>query len=295
MTILEKIEWALLASAVLLLIYTLIRMSGGGKQDDSAESLPGGEEGFGSVKRPQRIVDGAGIEAPYQLVWLIFGLAGAAAALMLMERFFIPSWLGVVIALLIPFSFWSVLGAVARRRANRFEEKLIDAVDLMIGVLSCGETPKEALTGVAEYGEQPVRRQFQFLKRRVDLGMSMQRALRPTVRLYDSEGLRLFSSTLAAKYAAGGDMVPVLKSLNKVLRERYRHRQRVYSQLTGAKLASLAIAASPYVIFTFYVFRKPEWIDNLFSSSMGTTLFVVAVCFQLIGFIWLNRLSRAEL
>jgi tight adherence protein B len=291
MELLEIIEWVVLAGALIVMAISLASM----RRPDEIEDGEGNadDQGFGTVSRPQRIVDGAGLDLPFWLVWLFFILVGMGVALLLMDRFYLPAWLGGLIALLIPYCLWNVISEIARRRSVRFEERLIDGIDLMISVLQCGETPRKALEAVAENGEQPVRDQFKYLVRRLEYGMGMHRALRPMVRRYDSEGLRLFANTLAAKSNVGGDMVPILVSLNKVLRDRYRHRERISSQMTGSKLASVLIGLSPYVIFIFYVYRKPEWIDRIFESSLGTSLFIGAVCIQILGFVWLNRLARS--
>ena len=289
METLEILEWAVLIGAIIVMLIVVARIlladeDAGGDSD---------EQGFGRVNRFQRIVDGAGLDVPFWFVWLFFLLVGTGIGLVIMDRFLAPFWLGILIALLVAYCLWNVLREIARRPSIRFEEKLIDSIDMIISVLECGETPRKALEAVAENGERPVRGEFKQLVRRLGFGMEIHRALRPMVKRYDSEGLRLFANTLAAKFTVGGDMVPILVSLNKVLRDRYRHRERVTSQMAGSRLASLFIAASPYIIFGFFVFFKPEWIDRIFESSLGTNLFIAAVCIQIFGFVWLNRLVRS--
>lgn len=287
----EHLEIFELAVLVVTIVVAVIFLR---PKSTAAASDRNGEPGFGTVGWQQRIVNGAGLTMNYLFVWFAMLLAGITLALVILELFAVPWWAGLLAALLFPYILWSLLTSVAHRRAVRFEEKLIDAVDLMISLLQSGETPLNALRGVAENGEEPVRSQFNLLVQRLDFGMEIYRALRPIIRGYDSEGLRLFANTLAVKFTLGGDLSPMLESLNQVLRDRYRYRVQVSSQMSGPRLASLAIAASPYVILAFYAFRKPDWIDRIFNSTAGTALFVGAVIVQILGFVWLGRLARSE-
>jgi tight adherence protein B len=283
-------EWLVLLIALAALVWLAIENARVKKREMGQKS----EHGFGTFSRPQRVVNGAGFTLPYGFVWLEIALIALAIGLLSVELFPAPWWSGLLIAVFIAVILWSVLANTAQKRAVRFEEKLIDATELMIATLQSGETPKNALRSVAHHGDPPVRSQFKALVSLLDVGVEIQRALRPIVLGYDSEGLRLFANTMVAKSTMGGDLEPILFSLNKVLRERQEHRLRMTSQMSGAKLASLGIAASPYVILVFYVFEKPDWIERVFASPLGTALFVAAVFIQMMGFLWLGRLTRLE-
>ena len=58
-----------------------------------------------------------------------------------------------------------------------------------------------------------------------------------------------------------------------------RHRNETISEVQGNR--------NPLIDF-------PEWIDRIFNTSIGTTLFIGAVCLQVLGLVWVNRLVRAE-
>ncbi len=201
----------------------------------------------------------------------------------------------VLAALLATWLPWSLLGTWARRRARRFEEKLVDAVAFMTSALQAGENPTRALTSAAAAAEGAVATELRGVVDRLDAGQEIWRALQPMVEGYDSEGTRLFAQTLIAKWATGGDLAPVLQRVNKIMRERLAMRLRLQSELAGARLGALIIALLPYLLIPVLLWRRPEWARALFVHPLGLQLFFSALLLQLVGILWLRRIMRFEM
>ena len=125
--------------------------------------------------------------------------------------------------------------------------------------------------------------------------MNVRRALQRIDLGYDCEGVRLFTRTVIAKWQAGGDLAPVLETVNQVLRERIRIRWRLDSQMSGARLAQMLTALMPYVLIPFFLWQRPDWIDRLRDHPLGPKLFFGAVVVQILGLLWMRRIMRIEL
>ncbi len=197
---------------------------------------------------------------------------------------------GVVAAL----ALWTSVTSLGRWRGRRFEEKLVDAVDAMVSGLYAGENIEEALVSGAEYAEGGARTEMREISGRLGVGMSIRSAVRRMVERFDSEGVRLFTQTLIAKWDVGGDLAPVLQAVVRVMRDRLRMRLQLHAQMTGARFAAVILAIMPYLLLPVFLWRKPEWLDSLFGDPVGIQLFVIAVILQLVGFLWLRRLMRIE-
>lgn len=190
---------------------------------------------------------------------------------------------------------WVAVSAVARRRAHRFEERLADALGFMVGSLQAGENPRQAFSSAAEASEGAVRREFLEVAHRLRAGMDIRRALRRIVEGYDAEGVHLFAKTLTAKWQVGGDLVPILQSVARVVRERIRVRMRLRSHLAGARVAAVAVALLPYAVIPVFQWQLPQVMDRLVTHPLGPTLITLAVLLQIIGWLWLARILRIEL
>lgn len=199
--------------------------------------------------------------------------------------------LAAVVAAWLP---WSILGTWARRRARRFEEQLIDAVAFMAAALQAGENPTRALGSAAEATEGAAAIELKRAGDRLDAGTGIRRALAPMVAGYDSEGCRLFAQTLIAKWAAGGDLAPVLERVNRIMRERLAMRLRLRSELAGARLSAMIVVVLPYLLLPFLLARRPEWFRSLTQHPTGLQLLFIALLLQITGILWLRRIMRTD-
>lgn len=197
--------------------------------------------------------------------------------------------------LLAAFLLWLSIKFWARRRARAFELKLVDAVSFMLSALRAGENLTQAFASAAEASEGRVQREFQEVAYRLSVGMSVRRALRRMDEGYDSEGTRLFTRTVIAKWQVGGDLVPVLETVNRVIRERLRVRWRLHSQLAGARLAVFMVAVFPYVLIPFFYWQRPDWIARLRDHPLGPRFLFGAIVLQILGVVWMRRIMKIEI
>ncbi len=203
--------------------------------------------------------------------------------------------LAVLSGLLSVYIPWTAIRQFRQWRALRFEQDLVDAVDLMAAALEAGENTSQALVSAAEGCEGSGRRELREIAHRLDLGMSIERALQRVHRKYPVEGVRLFVQSLIAKWYAGGDLAPVLRAIARIMRDRLSIRLRTRSELAGAQASALLLALLPYVLIVAFVLAAPFWIDSIVQHPSGPALLLFGVLLQLLGFVWLWRVIRVEL
>ena len=195
----------------------------------------------------------------------------------------------------VAFGAWMAAGWIGRRRAQRFESKLGDAVSLMIGALKAGENLTQSFATAAEASIGTIRKEFSEVARRLGIGMTIRRAIRPIAEGYDSRGTLLFTQTVIAKSQAGGDLAPVLEAVNRVIRERLRLRWRLERHLSAARLAAVMMSVIPYLLIPFYLWQQPDWLDRIFVHPLGQRLVFAALMLQLLSLLWLRRILKVEL
>ncbi len=193
------------------------------------------------------------------------------------------------LAAVIPFS---LVASAAHARARKFLEKFVDSIDIMCAALDGGEPPQNALAAAAVSSEDPSKRELLEAHQRLQLGFSVRRSFSRIVERYDSEGVRLITQVLIVKWQAGGDLSPVLRSVNQVARERLRQDRELRTQLAGAQASAILTAILPYLLLPFFFWKRPEWFYDLTTHPIGVQLLTVAILFQFVGFLWLRRLMR---
>ena len=228
---------------------------------------------------------------------LFLGVCGLAALLAFtaMARL-LPGWLlPALIALLAAYLPWLALSQWATSRSKSFEKELAYAVSFLVGAVRAGENTAQALVSAAEASKDPVRREFHAVADRLELGMTLERAVRPVLEGYDSPGVRLFVHTLLVKGPAGGDLAPILEKVATTIRERLRLRWRLRSQLAGAKAGTFIVAIVPYAILPVFLLVRPDWFSRLFHDPLGLRLLTFAILLQVAGLLVMRRVLQIEL
>lgn len=190
---------------------------------------------------------------------------------------------------------WACVTELARRRANRVEQQLTDAIDLAAGTLHAGSSLVQALTSAASVSRQPLSAELDEVLRRLSLAMPLDRAFARFNERYDSEGVRLFSVALAAKAQAGGELAPLLRALNETLRDRWRQQRQVRAQLAGARVTAMLVVFLPYAVAPVLAYLDPGWFDTLGRLPLGPAILFFAVMMQLVGALWIWRILAREL
>lgn len=179
-------------------------------------------------------------------------------------------------------------------QAQRFEERLVDAIDVMTAALVAGASPLRALEAAARWTEGRTRRELEEVLRRLGLGLDIGQALDRLVKVYDSEGVRLFGQALRAKWEIGGDLAEILTATNRIVRERNRMRMQAAGQLSGIRNASLFVACMPHVLYALLMLLQPQWIAAIHADPIGHRLLHAALALQVLGFLWLSRTLKFE-
>lgn len=293
-------EIGLLLASVLVVAYvvagfarTRVRQR---REEDMVERLAGDEaDAPPSVDRGRmdRRLRAAGLPGPAEAYLFAGSLVAAAVSLLLLGLLPAVPLIAVVGFALALYVEWEVVAGLARRRASRFEQQLIDAIDLMAGILDAGGSLTQSLRQAGSASEQPLRGEFEEAVNRLGLGMSIERALAQMVERYDGEGVRLFSQALAAKLEVGGELSPLLRSINETLRDRARLQRQLRAQLAGARLTAIVVVILPYVLAPVLAWLQPGWFAPLF-TSLGSALLLLAVMLQIVGILWLWHILERE-
>jgi len=262
----------------------------GSSQDDTDEGNNNGSSS-NSLTRALRTLR---LEIEPLVFVAAVAMIGIVVFLLFLELFPKSLSLASIAAIALVIFAFSLLGDLAKWRARRFEAGLVDAIDLLQACLHSGENPRDALRTAGDVSKGAVKKEFNELAKRLELGMPIEKATARMVELYDSEGVRLFTQVLIAKWNAGGDLLMLLKSVNRIIRDRVKLRLKVAGQLAGARYALFFVAFVPYMVIPAFLWKAPGWLQTLTDHPMGPTFLLSAVLLQVAGLFWMRRILRTD-
>jgi tight adherence protein B len=193
--------------------------------------------------------------------------------------------------------FLSVIGYYRYRRAKRLaeiREQLPDVMELLARAVRAGESLDQAVQLVGTTVAKPLGPEFSRLARQLEMGLSIDAAMRAMSRRAPVTEIRILASTLMVQRETGGSLSVTLERLSAVIRDRLSyHRQ--FKAATGAgRFSTLLIGiAGPLIAAYLFVFQR-EYFNKFTESYPGQMLLGTAILLQVIGFLWIYRLLKSD-
>ncbi len=178
---------------------------------------------------------------------------------------------------------------------RRFEEQLVDALDLIHAAVVGGLAPRQALITAAKVSPKSLKKEFNDVVMRLDYGLSVHKAVEPMQRRYNTQGVRLFTQALVAKWHSGSDFGLMVKSVGDLMRDQIKLRKLIVGQLSGARYAAVLTGLLPYLLVPLFLWKQPDWFAPLYENPNGANYVLGGVVLQLLSFLWLRRLLRTEI
>lgn len=200
-----------------------------------------------------------------------------------------PMWISaalMTVAALAPFAYILHLG---KRRLQRIEQQLPDALDLLARAMQAGHAFSSALSMVAKEGPEPIAQEFRTTFDEVNFGVSMQDALVNLAARVASNDLRYFVIAVLIQRETGGNLAELLTSIAILIRERFKLAGTVRVLSAEGRLSAWILGPLPFVLAGVVNLINPQFMRVLWTDPAGIKLVGGALCLMLLGVFWMWR------
>lgn len=204
-------------------------------------------------------------------------------------------WMWAVPAALIAGALPSLaLIVLRRRRQNRFEAQLPEAIDMIVNAMRAGFSLQAAMRFAGEGTEAPLGEEFLRFYDEQRLGIDVSAALLNVQKRMDSQDLRMFATALTVQRESGGNLTEILGGLATIIRERETVRGQIETLTAEPRFTGWALSALPVIAFSAVMLLNPDMMDPMFSSTTGRYALLTAATMIVLGFLVLRRMARIE-
>jgi tight adherence protein B len=92
----------------------------------------------------------------------------------------------------------------------------------------------------------------------------------------------------------GGNLAEVLQTTVDTMRERGRLRRHVSSLSAEGRLSAWVLIGLPVALGLFMFFYRRDYMEPLFTDSLGITMLLGGGALFVVGIIWMARVIRVE-
>ncbi|MDI3323795.1 type II secretion system F family protein [Pontibacterium granulatum] len=181
-----------------------------------------------------------------------------------------------------------------RRRMERFDEQLPEAIDIIKRALQAGHPFSESLHIVSESLDAPIGKEFAITFADLNYGNDLRRAMLGLLERVPSITLMAFITSVLVQKETGGNLAEVLDKISRVIRGRFKFQRKVKTLSAEGRLSAWILTLVPFGLFVMIYFTTPDYLPILAESSTGRQLIIVACVMMILGIIWIRRLLKIE-
>jgi tight adherence protein B len=216
-------------------------------------------------------------------------VAATAVSLVLLH---VPLLFVLAVAVLVGFGpLWYALRA-RRKRIERIEAGLPDALDLVGRAMIAGHAFPSALKMVADEMPEPVAGEFRIVFGEINYGIDVGEALTHLTERVPSEDLRYFVISVLIQRETGGNLGELLANISALIRSRLKLLGQVKVLSAEGRMSALILVILPFVLAAVIMALNPEFLSVLWTDPQGMYIVGGGLVAMAVGVMWIRRIVR---
>ena len=199
-----------------------------------------------------------------------------------------------VLALGIPVGAWQFINRRVTRQRSLFTDQMPDSMQIVASAMRAGHSFAGALAVLVEDAPEPTRRELQRVIADERLGVPLDTAFASAVRRMKSKDLEQVALVATLQRETGGNTAEVIDRVTETVRERLAVRRLVATLTAQGKLSRWVLTAVPIVLLAFMTAVNPEYMNPLFSTSIGKVLLTASAVMVTAGSLVIKRIVNIK-
>ncbi len=211
-------------------------------------------------------------------------LLAAAAAWLLAHSLM----LALIVAVLLAFAPRLIFRWLRRRRIDRIEAQLPDALLMIAGGAKAGLSLVSAVRQVSAELPPPLSQEFQLMQHEQRLGVTLDDALENLTHRVPVQSVKLMVSAMRIASETGGGLAETLERTAATLRSQHAMELKIRALTAQGKLQAWVVGLLPLFLLWVLSRMEPEAMSLLWTTQMGWGVLVAVAIMECFG-VWIIR------
>ena len=198
--------------------------------------------------------------------------------------------LAILLVLLSPLVGHLVIGFLAGKRRNTFDQQLGDTLQLLAGGLRAGHSILRAIDAAATESLSPTSEEMRRVVTETSLGRDLQSSLNDTAERMRNEDFVWIAQAIQINREVGGNLAEVLDQVNETIRERSEIKGHIKSLAAEGKFSAYILMAMPIGIVVMLMLVNPGYMNVMFTHPLGWGMIVASIVLMTIGGLWMRKI-----
>lgn len=186
------------------------------------------------------------------------------------------------------------LRIIRKRRQEKFNYQLEDALGMISSSLKAGFSINQALEEVAAQDLHPLAIEFRLMNQEIHLGVPLEQAMDNMCRRLECDDLDLVATAIITARQTGGELTGVLERVAALIRERIRISRKVKALTAMGRMQAIVIGAMPFMLLAGLAFVSPRMFAGFFDSPVGFVAMGVVTVLVIAGFAAIKKITTIE-
>jgi tight adherence protein B len=241
------------------------------------------------TEKMKRLLEQAGSERPLGFFVLLSVLLAAVGFLIFSRvdpSYVVSVWMAIIFALM-PFFYiyWK-----KRRRMQKFERQLPEALDLIARSLKAGHAFSGGLKMVVDEFSDPISSEFDEALNEINFGFGINDALKNMLNRVDCPDLRFFVISVVIQRETGGNLAEILTSIAHLIRERFRLQGHVRTLAAEGKFSAYILTGIPFFVTALLMLLSPGYVETLMDDPIGRMMIIIGMFMMAVGAVIMKKI-----
>lgn len=215
-------------------------------------------------------------------------------AFVLGTLFFLNPIFGVWAVGFVLFAIYYFSRLLHRRELEKFDDQMVDITYTLKNGLKAGMTLQQSMALVATEFQRPASEQFQIALREIQLGASVEEALKHLEERMPNADLKIVVNAVEILRQTGGNMIETFENVTDTLKNRKRVEGKIKSLTAQGRMGAIILCAMPFVMALMLYFLNREYIQPLFTTILGNIILTIVLLLVGTGWIIIQKITTIE-
>ena len=223
--------------------------------------------------------------------WSMVAMIVLPIVIFLLSRSILIALASVPIAMVLPRKY---LKRMRKKRVETLEKQLPDALLMMAGALRAGVSFPSALEAVAHESTPPISQEFDLLMREIRLGIDLDIAMHNIEKRIPIPDLLMMTAAVTIAREVGGNLAEALESVARTLREKIQMEGKIKALTSQGRMQGIVMTCLPLFLMLVLRFMEPKAMAPLFNEPVGWGTLAVIGVMELLGYLWISRITNID-
>ncbi len=239
------------------------------------------------------------IEISPQRVLLYMTLCSVVPFL-LMILIFLPNFVpGILFGTLLGVVGWFIpkplINWMYRRKIQKFNLQMVDALSLMSNAMKSGLSVVQALGIVSEQMPDPISSEFKLVLQRNQMGDSVEESFNNLAKRVPCEDVDMFVTAVNILISTGGNLAETFDTIVYVIRERIKVENKIQALTAQSYYQGMILMSIPPGLTAYFYFTEPEYMKPMFSNPLGWAMLFGASILLVLAYITIKKVVKIDI